>query len=541
MGAQVKQRIYRSVVVLASLMLLQTLPAGQPTARASATVLPIEIILSAELVVDATVVSDFVVEIDAVPHTVATLAVKSRIKGESASTISVVTAGGLTLDGRDIFVSHAPRFRVDQQVQVALARSSQHALEASLLEQEAILTPLFEVYGAERGVADLVPGEFDAHAAGVNDFSITQGLRWSSFSPPASYLVNPTGSGLNDEKVIASAQRAAQAWEDDPATFVDFDFAGPTTKGPIPGDGHNVISFAPLSSSELVARTTWFVNPDGTYEFDIVLNTEHRWSDGAVRNRYDMQSTITHELGHALGLGDLLRARASQEIMFIEAARGRVKGLGDGDRAGLRRLYPIEIPAASCDELTITVDLNTGQGSPTEGNDVILGTPGPDWIWALGGDDVICGGMGIDRIFAGDGDDLVFGGGGSDRIWGEAGHDAVYGGAGADRIRGGDGDDLIFGQGGQDFLFGEAGNDELQGNWQSDQLSGGAGNDELRGAGGKDTLYGGDGDDSLFGGLNTDYLNGGRGTDAGDGQRGRDNPVLVGVSGCEEIETKRSC
>ncbi|MEZ5230358.1 MAG: M36 family metallopeptidase [Acidimicrobiales bacterium] len=71
-----------------------------------------------------------------------------------------------------------------------------------------------------------------------------------------------------------------------------------------------------------------------------------------------------------------------------------------------------------CNGLEVTVDLAVGQ-QPTEGDDVILGSPDADLIEALGGDDVICGGGGDDTVVGGDGNDWIDGGSGDDTIFGQ--------------------------------------------------------------------------------------------------------------------------
>ena len=534
------------VVLVLFAVLLQAGPSAKVDAAAGDVHLPTDVAAIADVIVDATVESDVVIEFDKVPHTVVMLSVHADLKGESEQpAVPVLVPGGLTADGRNVFVTHAARFRIGQQVQVGLVPSQQAGLEEALLAQGVISSPLFEVAAGDRGVVHRAPGGLEAHAAGASDFVITPGTRWASFSRPAQYLVNVRGSGVPAAATRAAVHRAAHAWEGDPGSVVDFAYAGSTSKrGFDPGDGENVISFQHLPAHAFVGYTTWFSNPDGTIEFDTVLNTRYAFSDGAVPGHYDVQMVVTHELGHALGLAHPAQPGASQEIMSATVLMGVAPSLGDGDRAGVRFLYPapfLPLPPASCSDLGVTVDLNTGVGTPTAGDDVILGTPGPDWIWALGGNDTICGGGGVDRIFAGSGNDQVFGQGGSDQIWGGAGDDAIYGGSGADRVWAGDGNDAVYGQGGQDLLLGQGGNDQLQGNWQSDELRGGVGNDVLRGAGGKDALYGGAGNDSLYGGLNTDYLHGGGGVDVGDGQQGKDNPLLPGVSGCEQIESLSSC
>ncbi len=95
----------------------------------------------------------------------------------------------------------------------------------------------------------------------------------------------------------------------------------------------------------------------------------------------------------------------------------------------------------------------------TAGDDVIVGSDGPDRIKGLGGRDAICGGGGQDDIEAGDGDDVIDGGTGNDKIKGQAGNDTIDGGDGNDRIVGGLGDDRIDGGAGANRSKGGGGSD----------------------------------------------------------------------------------
>jgi Ca2+-binding RTX toxin-like protein len=115
---------------------------------------------------------------------------------------------------------------------------------------------------------------------------------------------------------------------------------------------------------------------------------------------------------------------------------------------------PVEI----CNKVAVTVDLALGQ-SPTNGPDVIRGTPGDDVINGLAGDDIICA--------------L----GGADIISGNQGHDRIFGGGGADEMRGNAGNDILRGRAGNDTLYGQAGNDTLDGGPDTDTCRGGTGTD----------------------------------------------------------------
>ncbi len=164
-------------------------------------------------------------------------------------------------------------------------------------------------------------------------------------------------------------------------------------------------------------------------------------------------------------------------------------------------------------------DLIPGQGGDNfiesgAGDDVVMDDGGDDIVDAGAGNDVVYTGAGDDLILAGEGDNAVFAGSGSDVVLAGAGHDVVmletgndiaYAGGGDDFVSGGDGNDLLVGNEGDDRLYGESG-------W--DALFGGDGNDELLGMEGDDALYGEAGGDILDGGLGADAMSGGAGDDS---------------------------
>lgn len=113
----------------------------------------------------------------------------------------------------------------------------------------------------------------------------------------------------------------------------------------------------------------------------------------------------------------------------------------------------------------------------TNGNNILIGTPGDDVIVALGGNDVVNGRGGNDTICLGNGDDIANG---------NDGRDWISGGNGRDMIRGNDGRDMLMGDNGRDYLNGDNG---------------------------EDALFGGNGDDLVIGGANRDALDGGNGRD----------------------------
>ncbi|MCZ8375716.1 MAG: calcium-binding protein [Beijerinckiaceae bacterium] len=184
--------------------------------------------------------------------------------------------------------------------------------------------------------------------------------------------------------------------------------------------------------------------------------------------------------------------------------------------------------------------------------DVFVGTRFSDIIFGLDGNNVIDGGAGHDWIETGDGNNRVDGGrgrdtistgSGYDRIDGGAGRDTIHSGAGADHVMGGDGDDEIEGGDGDDLIEGGDGDDTISAGSGRDVVFGGDGDDSIDGWGGNDVLIGGDGDDFLYGDDGNDFLRGDAGDDwlmgAADSdviEGGDGDDFLVGGTGDDRIE-----
>lgn len=186
---------------------------------------------------------------------------------------------------------------------------------------------------------------------------------------------------------------------------------------------------------------------------------------------------------------------------------------------------PVPTSPQRCNGEIVTVNLALGE-RPTDGDDVILGTEGPDFIVAGDGEDVICG-LG--------GDDIINGGDRKDVILGGAGDDVINGGQGLDTIDAGAGDDFVSGGRGKDVINGGAGNDDLRGNEGTDTISGGAGDDALRGGQKADALFGGLGADELIGGTRPDVLDGGAGVDSYNGGGSSGDRCVLDAAGRSEL------
>ncbi len=99
------------------------------------------------------------------------------------------------------------------------------------------------------------------------------------------------------------------------------------------------------------------------------------------------------------------------------------------DDVGPLRVSPNQLKPDECGGIPLTniVVASGGTATGTNGNDLILGTAGSNWLEGLGGDDCIVAGAGLDVLWGDDGDDVLIGGPGLDLCFGGPGFDLLYG------------------------------------------------------------------------------------------------------------------
>lgn len=82
-----------------------------------------------------------------------------------------------------------------------------------------------------------------------------------------------------------------------------------------------------------------------------------------------------------------------------------------------------------CSALSLTRIVNIGNGdTPSNANELIIGTSAGETISGAGGADCILGGGGDDTLQGGNGKDVLMGGPGNDTLNGGGGADVCYGG-----------------------------------------------------------------------------------------------------------------
>jgi hypothetical protein len=182
----------------------------------------------------------------------------------------------------------------------------------------------------------------------------TDRRKWAAADIPVEVAYNPAADppGMAGKPAV---QWALALWSAIPSQYFRFSDEGNTTVthslcGIDDPDGQNTVRFsADLPSGAL--GVTCSVS-DGTFvdgirritEFDLSLSTSVNWSTGnsTPPGSYDLNTTVLHELGHALGLD---HTTVSGAVMLAKLSSGQQRRVPQGDDiAGLQALYGLGSP-----------------------------------------------------------------------------------------------------------------------------------------------------------------------------------------------------
>ncbi len=175
--------------------------------------------------------------------------------------------------------------------------------------------------------------------------------KWADSDIPVPYYINtdniPTVYGITEANFAAAVNAAFDEWESVPSSYLSFSHEGTgNTYTPYNNwvhDWHNTIGFAQLPAGTAGLASIWSSGSTIT-EVDIRLQSNGTgWSLGAVPGRIDLQSVITHEIGHLVGLG---HSNISDATMRPAVGTNNIisRTLHEDDIAGITYLYYQEVP-----------------------------------------------------------------------------------------------------------------------------------------------------------------------------------------------------
>lgn len=171
-------------------------------------------------------------------------------------------------------------------------------------------------------------------------------LNWyfKASSTPA-YLTSPGVQGVIEQAFgnVTRARNDCGLGDNVSATSA---FKGTTTRGPNcrSNDGYNVVGFGSLPANTLAVTCYWFMGKK-MVEADIKINKTILWAlalPGCTGSRTILESTLTHEVGHAFGL-DHVAESTHRQLTMSPVINGVCENseatLGLGDVKGLEALY----------------------------------------------------------------------------------------------------------------------------------------------------------------------------------------------------------
>lgn len=225
-----------------------------------------------------------------------------------------------------------------------------------------------------------------------------QGLRWRentvklSISPS---LIQASPNIKADSDVIGAVRRAADAWERAVDISFEIDLTDRESISPagVAGDGVSIITIAQTPENVMLfsrdphaesAKTRVFYSKRNVItEADVVLNPFQQFSTDGTFGTFDLEATLTHEIGHMLGLrhsaviGSTM-AGSLPKVGTFGTSDISGRGLSASDIASIRELYGSPQDADGCCAAIagklVNLPGKTGKGITIWAEDSITGT-----------------------------------------------------------------------------------------------------------------------------------------------------------------------
>ena len=211
------------------------------------------------------------------------------------------------------------------------------------------------------------PGAVELEESAVAAQYVASGFKWMSNT--ASWAYNGAGAPASVAgSALSASSSSASAW----GSGSNFQFSGGGATGAGTGacggggtDGQNTVGWAVQSGSVLAVTCSWYNggSPFGAAaEFDMQIDPDWTWTTGGAAN-IDLQSVITHEFGHALGLNHSADGSA---VMYPSYSAGSTKrSLAADDLAGIVAIYGTAGGAATTTPTNTPAVTNTPTATPT--------------------------------------------------------------------------------------------------------------------------------------------------------------------------------
>ncbi|MGI8926348.1 MAG: matrixin family metalloprotease [Tepidiformaceae bacterium] len=230
-----------------------------------------------------------------------------------------------------------------------------------------------EVAAAREAIIARFPGAVPTDDSGVSAQFVQNSYWWAEHG--TDWLYNSAGKPASLSGEGAAIGAASDTWGNAGA---DFAFTNAGTTGAGTGacnnstDGGNTVGWAPQGNSVLAVTCTWYstaTSPFPATEFDMEIDPDWNWTTGTPSN-IDVQSVITHEFGHAVGLG---HSASSAAVMYATYGAGTSKrALTPDDINGLVAIYGATAPGPTNTPTSTAVATNTTTATSTATNTATL-------------------------------------------------------------------------------------------------------------------------------------------------------------------------
>jgi MYXO-CTERM domain-containing protein len=185
----------------------------------------------------------------------------------------------------------------------------------------------------------------------VKQTSTGADVHWADGSVIMTPALTPVPSGVTTDEATIALRASVATWQAAlDGTGVALELApDPVTPASHVNDGVNSVRFAVAPDDADVEpgvlALTFISFQTGTgvaVDADVVMNaSDFTWTTGvtACVKEYDLESALTHELGHALGLAHALGHSEATMYATGQACETTKRTLADDDQAGLDSLY----------------------------------------------------------------------------------------------------------------------------------------------------------------------------------------------------------
>ena len=170
------------------------------------------------------------------------------------------------------------------------------------------------------------------------------GVKWKNF--PVHYIINPSNTqNLSEGFITSTIMSSAETWDTSTSgELFNNNFLVDNSVNYGEQDYKNSIDFADYPDDGVIAVTSvWYTRVGKQIvEFDQRYNTRFVWGDAEINpNKMDLKNIAVHELGHAVGLGDIYSTICANVTMYGYSSEGETskRTLDQPDITGLQSMY----------------------------------------------------------------------------------------------------------------------------------------------------------------------------------------------------------